>query len=81
MNNYFAIIILLFLTVFLISCSKEPIQESNTASISQNFEKTFGGLQNDIANSILIKNDEIYIFGTTKSLGNINGDSYLIKTD
>jgi hypothetical protein len=44
--------------------------------------KTFGGLAEDIGNSIKITNDGGYIIaGTTKSFGSGNSDIYIIKTD
>jgi len=84
MKNDFALIPLTFLiTILTISCSKEekvtpiPFDLGN----AQGFEKTYGGIQDDLANSLLIKNNELYIFGTTKSFGDINGDHYLVKSD
>jgi hypothetical protein len=46
-----------------------------------NYEKTYGGIQDDAARSFIIENKFLYVFGTTKSLGDINGDHYLIKLD
>ena len=62
------------------SCKKESVNTGNVTN-SGNFEKTYGGVQDDYANSGLIKNESLFIFGTTKSLGEINGDHYLIKLD
>ena len=83
MKNYSTLLLSLFGILLLFSCSKEESTPTpTTISIpNNNFEKTFGGPQDDIANSIIIENGELYIFGTTKSLGDVNGDHYLIKTD
>jgi len=83
MKNYSTLLLSLFSILLLVSCSKEESTPTpTTISIpNNNFEKTFGGPQDDIANSIIIENGELYIFGTTKSLGDVNGDHYLIKTD
>jgi len=85
MKNHYALILLpFFISILTISCSKEEIEATPTPlkpGDDQGFEKTFGGLQDDLANSILLKNDKLYIFGTTKSLGDINGDHYLVKAD
>ena len=74
-------LLILFISTLSISCKKEKIQENSSIDILPAFEKTIGGAQNDVAKSILIKNNELYIFGTTKSMGDLNGDHYLVKTD
>ena len=45
------------------------------------FEKSIGGQLDDIAYESIIHNDELYILGSTKSYGELNGDHYLIKMD
>lgn len=46
------------------------------------WEKTFGGLKEDIANSVIQSSDGGYVLtGTTKSLGDTLGDFYTIKTN
>ncbi len=82
MKNHFAHIILISLTVSLsFSCSKESEPNTVNNNVSNEFEKTFGGQEDDVAKAIIEKDNELYIFGTTKSLGDLNGDHYLIKTD
>ena len=67
--------------IILISCKKKSIEPTPSPETLQAFEKTFGGSKDDFANSIIIKDSVLYLFGTTKSKGEINGDFYLIKTD
>lgn len=62
------------------SCKKEE-KESITTPPEVGFEKHIGGLQDDEANSVVFKNGYVFIFGTSKSFGDINGDHYLIKLD
>jgi hypothetical protein len=86
MKNNSSIISILLFSIISFSCSKESeedkIYENPVyGSTVYDFEKTFGGSEDDVAKSIIHKNNELYIFGTTKSLGDINGDHYLIKTD
>ena len=85
MKKHFPLLLLtLYISIISFSCKKEEIKEIPSPGdepVYQGFEKTFGGLQDDLSNSIHIKNNELYIFGTTKSLGDNNGDHYLIKTD
>jgi len=76
-TNLFALFYFSFICVFIISCSKES--EPNFNAPCNNFEKTFGDSLDDYANAIIIKNQEIFVFGTSKSFGDINGDHYLIK--
>ncbi len=45
------------------------------------FEKNIGGTADDIANSMVIKDDMLYILGQTKSINDANGDHYLLKLD
>lgn|GEM_PF-1409383 len=45
------------------------------------FEKNFGGTSEDMAYSIVEKDEFIYSFGFSKSFGEPNGDHYLVKTD
>tara|TARA_B100000809_G_C15138900_1_gene531998 strand:+ start:3105 stop:4295 length:1191 start_codon:yes stop_codon:yes gene_type:complete len=83
-NQRFLILLIFFVSILSISCSKEETKEtpgSGGDRTTLGFDKTFGGLQDDLANTLHIKNNELYIFGTTKSLGDINGDHYLVKTD
>ncbi len=67
---------LFFVSLLLGACHKDDYSTANFG-----FTKTFGGNQNDEAKKVLIINNELYIFGTTKSFGDVNGDFYLIKTD
>ena len=70
----------LFLVLFLFSCKKdetlEPLVTSDDA-----FMKTYGGDQDDFATSIVVENNELFVFGTTKSFLDANGDHYLLKLD
>lgn len=61
------------------SCKKEQIIDEEAANSV--FEKNMGGSSDDLANSIVIKDDFIYVLGQTKSFNDINGDHYLIKLD
>jgi hypothetical protein len=79
MKNKFSLNIITFTSIILMfSCSKKDdiINEPYN-----NYEKTYGGIQDDAARSFIIENKFLYVFGTTKSLGDINGDHYLIKLD
>lgn len=72
---------LLLLTSILMffSCKKEQVID-DIPTIS-GFQKNIGGTSDDLANSIVIKNDFIYVLGQTNSINDINGDHYLIKLD
>jgi hypothetical protein len=68
-----------FSLLILFSCKKET--NNDPAPFDTSFvEKTFGGNEEDRANSIITSNQALYIFGTSASFGDINGDHYLIKT-
>ncbi|MFK7969303.1 MAG: hypothetical protein AB8F95_03000 [Bacteroidia bacterium] len=69
-NTYFYILLLL-----IASCTPEPPVPSNP------FELTFGGAKDDVANDVLYLDEAFYVFGTTKSKGDENGDHYLLKLD
>ena len=75
------LVILLSVISLSYSCSKE----SETSQIaSQNllsFEKTYGGYYDDVANSGIIFEDELYIIGSTQPNKGANKMIYLIKTD
>tara|TARA_B100000809_G_scaffold140505_1_gene138041 strand:- start:3946 stop:5124 length:1179 start_codon:yes stop_codon:yes gene_type:complete len=81
MKNNCSIISILLFSIISFSCSKESEMDKTYDSIVTDYEKTFGGSGDDVAKSIIHKDNELYIFGTTKSLGDVNGDHYLIKTD
>jgi len=69
------------LLIFLFSCKEDDSINESVSTQLFNFERTYGGLEEDIAHSILIKGDFVYVYGTSKSFDDINGDHYLIKLD
>lgn len=71
--------ILFFILSILFSCKKDDINETNSSDNSF-VERTFGGNEEDKANSIIESNQALYILGTSESFGDLNGDHYLIKT-
>lgn len=76
-NQLTLILFVLFSLSILFSCKKD---NSDPAPFDTSFiEKTFGGNEEDRANSIIALNQSLYIFGTSASFGDINGDHYLIK--
>ncbi|MBL4708946.1 MAG: hypothetical protein JKY48_10965 [Flavobacteriales bacterium] len=79
MNRYLYII--LGFTLLLFSCKTDDENEASPPAALSNFEKTFGGAEEDIANSLVQLGNAIYIYGHTSSFGELNGDHYLIKTD
>lgn len=60
-------------------CACEKDQTQSVASANKTFEKTFGGESEDLANSIAIQENALYILGQSKSFNDANGDHYLIK--
>lgn len=80
MKFYPTLFTCIFLFLILKSCSKESSNE-NLSGSSIVLENSFGGVNDDQGKSILVHNNELYIFGTTKSQGDANGDYYLIKAD
>lgn len=72
--KYNYIIWLSIISILSVSCKKEN-------SESHKIEKHFGGPQNDKANSAVILNDALYLFGSTKSFLDPQGDFYLLKLD
>lgn len=76
------IIFLLVLSCFLLGCEKEKSTETeSTSQKSFSFQKAIGGEQNDYANSLIEVDGNLYLFGTTKSFNDSNGDFYLVKTN
>ena len=73
------LILFFVLTLILLSSCKKENTEPHYNAAYNNYENTFGGSQDDIANSTIIENNDLYIFGTTKSFGDLSGDHYLIK--
>lgn len=67
------------LCLFFFACKKDEIKPKEP-SISS-FQKNVGGLSDDLANSILIKDETLYVLGQSKSFNDANGDHYLIKLD
>ncbi len=70
---------LIFSFVFLLllwSCRKDDYSNANFG-----FTKTFGGDNDEDVKKVLLIDNNIYIFGTTKSFGDAGGDFYLLKTD
>lgn len=67
-------ILLGIISIFYISCKKDH-------STPVKFEKHFGGTGNDKAHDALILHDALYLFGSTKSFDDANGDFYLLKLD
>ncbi len=64
----------------LFSCKKRK-DITTEPNPSVKFEKSLGGALDDQAKSVLVKNNALYVFGTTKSFGEPNGDHYLLKLD
>ncbi|MCH2044067.1 MAG: hypothetical protein MK212_07975 [Saprospiraceae bacterium] len=63
--------------VFIPACKKEQTE----TSVPSAFQKSIGGTSDDLANSIIIKDAMLYIFGQSKSFDDPNGDHYLLKLD
>ena len=78
MKNQIIIIFFFSLSV-LFSCKKDSNNEPSHFDTSF-VEKTYGGNEEDRANSIIESNQALYIMGTSASFGDLNGDHYLIKT-
>ena len=62
-------------------CACEKDESQPAQAVNNAFEKTFGGASEDLANSIAIYEDALYILGQSKSFNDVNGDHYLIKLD
>jgi len=65
--------------VFLLACQDDD--DTGEVLLDLSFEKTYGGIDEDKAFSAIIENNELYLFGTTKSFNDVNGDYYLLKLD
>ena len=60
-------------------CKKDKI--NNSIISSSPFQKHIGGPSDDVANSVIIANETLYVLGQTKSFEDANGDHYVIKLD
>lgn len=67
--------------LFLLSCKTDDENKPTTPAPLSNFEKIFGGSEEDIANSLVQLGDAIYLYGHTSSFGDLNLDHYLVKLD
>jgi len=68
----------IFITLSFSSCKKSHNHDEDVVA---EFQKTFGGPENDFGNSIVVSADQqLFCFGTTSSLTNGGKDFYLIKT-
>ncbi len=67
------------LFIALSSCKKDVMLPPSDLGFP--FEKTIGGVNDDIANSIIYSDGYLMILGTTKSNGDEKGDLYLVKMD
>lgn len=67
--------------LILFACTKDEIKINEPLPLNSSFQKNIGGSSDDIANSIVIKDDTLYILGQSKSFNDPNGDHYLIKLD
>jgi len=65
--------------LILFACTKDEIKINEPLPLSSSFQKNIGGSSDDIANSIVIKDDTLYILGQSKSFNDADGDHYLIK--
>jgi hypothetical protein len=80
--SYSKIILLFIILILHHSCRREDLDSSQAKQQNPiSFEKTFGGNEDDYANSLLVIDGVFFIYGTTKSKNDINGDHYLIKVD
>lgn len=68
-------------SLIIFACKKDEIKIEEPLITSSSFQKNIGGLSDDIANSIVIKDDTLYVLGQSKSFNDTNGDHYLIKLD
>ena len=67
------------MAILLLSCKKDPpISEQ----ISDEFQKNYGGANDDFGKSLLVhSNEDIYVVGSTQSMGAGQKDVLVIKTD
>lgn len=80
MHQYQRLLIVLFLLAFW-ACKEEKMEmdEPGRLFVGSEFTKTFGGAGDDIAQSILRKDNFIYIVGTANKFNNQGGQMYLLK--
>lgn len=72
---------LFVISLLIFSCKKENpryIQSSNKEV--NDFQTSFGGASDDFGTSIIEVNGNLYLYGTSKSFGEPNGDFYLVKS-
>ena len=81
MNRLFLLSVLTFCSV-MYSCNDDDVVEERVYLEKESgFEKTYGGTESDELNSIVEQQNFLYSLGYTNSLGDMNGDFYLVKTD
>jgi hypothetical protein len=71
----------IFLPFFFYSCDKKESEDPKQPTTGIIFEKSIGGALDDYVYDGVIHQDALYAVGTTHSLGEPNGDLYLIKMD
>lgn len=76
MKNHFLYFVI-FLTLF--ACKTDQTEPSSSTPLP--FQKSIGGTSDDIANSVIVEDNLLYVYGQTKSLNDPSGDHYLIKLD
>jgi hypothetical protein len=79
MKMTYRVLVFPILLLMFFSCKKEG--EDNSEPTNHEFQKSFGGSEEDLLNSVEIKDDFIYVLGQSKSFNDPNGDHYLIKLD
>jgi hypothetical protein len=70
------------ISLILFSCKDDDVVEDVVlVERVKPFDKTYGGAQNDESNSIVEKDEFLYLLGYSNSFDDPNGDHYLLKTD
>ncbi len=77
---FFTFCCYLTLILIIISCKKEHSDPTKKVEES-NFEKFYGGSEDDYARDLIMSNENLLLLATTHNKGDLNGDYLIMKLD